>query len=240
VDITPAMAMFQIESDSQTNQTKVVKLVSNLDEPLNISEVTSANKSFTTELKTIKEGKEFELNITAVPPFTQPTTFSQISIKTVSNQVAPMNVTAYANLQMQVTVSPMQINLPTGPLTNAVTQTVTVYYRGTNAFNLSEPKVNFSGAEVTIKPVQPGKVFSVQTTFPAGTQIKPGEGVQLTVTTDYAKQPLLTVPVFQMQPIPGATHTSVPAPAAPVNVVSEQRSVPLRTAAVPPPAPAAK
>jgi hypothetical protein len=242
VDITPAMAMFQIDSDNQTNQTKVIKIVSNMDEPLNITEVTNSNKSFTTELKTIKEGKEFELVVTAKPEFTQPTTFSQITIKTSSDKVPPLNVTAYATLQMQVTVSPLQINLPAGPLTNAVTQSVTVYYRGTNSFNLSEPKLNYPGAEVTIKPVQAGKVFSVQTTFPAGTQIKPGEGVQLTVTTDYAKQPQLTVPVFQPQ-APAAAHASLPAaPAAPAKVESEQRSVPLRTASapVPPAVPATK
>ena len=61
VDITPAMAMFQIDSDSQTNQTKVIKIVSNLEEPLTITEVTSANKSFTTEVKTVKEGKEYRV-----------------------------------------------------------------------------------------------------------------------------------------------------------------------------------
>jgi len=231
VDITPAMAMFQIDSDSQTNQTKVLKIVSNMEEPLTVTEVTSANKSFTTELKTIKEGKEYELSVTAVPPFSQPTTFSQISVKTSATNVPPLNVTAYATLQMQVTVSPMQINLPAGPLTNAVTNAVTVYYRGTNAFNLSEPKVNYAGAEVTIKPVQPGKVFSVQTTFPAGTQVKPGESVQLTVKTDHAKQPLLTVPVFQMQPPAAPPQAAIPAP--PVKVASEQRSVPLRAAPAP-------
>ncbi len=231
VDITPAMAVFQIDGDSQTNQTKALKIVSNMEEPLTITEVTSANKSFTTEVKTIKEGKEYELLVTAVPPFSQPTTFAQISVKTSATNVPPINVTAYATLQMQVTVSPMQINLPAGPLTNAITQSVTIYYRGTNAFDLSEPKVNYAGAEVTIKPVQPGKVFSVQTTFPVGTQVKPGEGVQLTVRTDQSKQPLLTVPVFQMQPPPKATQPAIPAP--PVKVVSELRSVPLRAAPAP-------
>jgi hypothetical protein len=231
VDITPGMAMFQIDSDSQTNQTKVLKIVSNMEEPLTVTEVTNSNKSFTTEVKTVKEGKEYELHVTAVPPFSQPTTFSQITVRTSATNVPPLNVTAYATLQMQVTVSPMQINLPAGPLTNAVTQTVTVYYRGTNAFSLSEPKVSYSGAEVTIKEVQPGKVFSVLTTFPVGTQIKSGEAVQVTVKTDHSKQPLLTVPVFQMQQPPAATHAA--APAAPVKVGSEQRTVPLRAAAAP-------
>lgn len=236
VEITPAMAMFQMDSDSQTNQTKALKIVSNLDNPLTITEVTSANKSFTTEVKTIKEGKEYELLVTAVPPFSQVTTFSQISIKTSATNVPALSVTAYATVQMQVTVSPMQLNLPPGPLTNTVTQSVTVYYRGTNAFNLSEPKVNYAGAEVTIKPVQPGKVFSVQTTFPAGTQVKPGEGVQLSVKTDHAKHPLLTVPVFQMQPPPpAATHSATPGtPSAPMKVASEQRTVPLRSSVAPP------
>jgi hypothetical protein len=233
VEITPTMAMFQIDGENQTNQTKVLKILSNIDEPISITEVTNSNKSFSAEVKTIKEGKEFELHITAEPPFTQPTTFSQISIKTSSPQVPPLHVTAYATVQMQVTVLPQQINLPAGPLTNAITQTVSVYYRGTNAFNLSEPKISLAGAEAVIKPTQPGRVYAVSATFPAGTQLKPGESVQLTVKTDHAKQPLLTVPIYQLQPPPAAVHSAVPV--TPQKVVSEKRSVPVRTAALPPP-----
>jgi hypothetical protein len=241
VDLVPAMAMFQFDNDNQTNQTKVVKITSNLDEPLTITEVTNSNKSFTTEIKPIKEGKEYELRITAVPPFTQPTTFSQISIKTSATQAQALTVTAYATVQMQVSVAPQQITLPAGPLTNAITQAFSVYYRGTNTLTLSDPKINLEGAEITIRTMQTGRVFAVQTKFPVGTKIKPGDGVQVTVKTDHPKHPLITVPIFQLQPPQAPLQGTAPAVTKPQQGTAHGLNpVPVSTASLPaPPAPPA-
>jgi len=69
IDVTPSMAIFNTSSEIQTNETKIVRIVSNLEEPLELSDLQCTNRSFQTELKTVRPGKEFELRITAVPPF---------------------------------------------------------------------------------------------------------------------------------------------------------------------------
>src|SRR5438034_927153 len=80
IDITPTLAVFNVSSELQTNETKVVRIVNNQDEPLTLSDLQCTNKSFQAELKTVKEGKEFELHITAIPPFAGPSVFAPISL----------------------------------------------------------------------------------------------------------------------------------------------------------------
>src|SRR5262245_4399792 len=63
IDVTPAVAFFAPSSDSQSNEVRVVRIVNNLDEPLTLSAPECTNKCFLTELKTLKEGKEYELQV---------------------------------------------------------------------------------------------------------------------------------------------------------------------------------
>jgi hypothetical protein len=195
-----------------------------------------SSSNFIAALKETTPGKEFDLEITAVPPFTQPTTFASLPLKTSATNAGALNVTAYATVVQAITVSPAQIMLPPGPITNPVTANITVFYRGTNTLQLSDPKINLPGAEATIQNVQTGKVFVVKTTIPAGVEIKPGESYMLEVSSDYPKQPKITVLVRQ-QPVPvrrvnaGAVSTAggpaiVPAPAS--GVSASPRTVPVR------------
>ena len=208
IDITPTMAVFNVSSEIQTNETKVVRIVNNQDEPLTLSDLQCTNKSFQAELKTVKEGKEFELHITAIPPFAGPSVFAPISLKTSSAKMSNINVTAYVVVQQVVTVMPNQIMLPAGPFTNAVHHVVTVRNSGTNALVLSDAAANVPGVEVKVQETQPGKFFNLTVDFPAGFQIEAGKKVEVTVKSNHPKYPVITVPVFQ--PVRPATAAAVP------------------------------
>src|SRR5262245_28798888 len=119
IDVTPSMAVFNVSSEAETNDTKVVRIVSNLDEPLTLSDLQCTNRSFKAELKTVRPGKEFELHITALPPFTAPSMMAPVSLKTSATNMPLINVSAYVAVQQPVTFSPSQIILPPGPATNA-------------------------------------------------------------------------------------------------------------------------
>ncbi len=54
IDVTPMMAVFNVSSESQTNETKVVHIVSNLEEPVELSDLQCTNRSFQAELKTVR------------------------------------------------------------------------------------------------------------------------------------------------------------------------------------------
>src|SRR6266487_1118430 len=66
IDVSSSMVAFILSSESEPKETKTVGIVSNLDEPLKLSDPQCANESFHAELKTVKESKAFDLQITAV------------------------------------------------------------------------------------------------------------------------------------------------------------------------------
>jgi len=207
IEVAPTMAVFNVSSETQTNETNIVRIVSNLDEPLALSDVQCTNRSFKAELKTVRPGKEFELLITALPPFTPPSMIAPVTLKTSSTNMPLINISAYVVVQQPVTVMPSQIMLAPGPFTNAVHQVVTIRSTGTNALALSDASVNVAGAAVRVDETQPGRSFNLTVDFPEGFQMKPGEKVELSVKSNHPKFALIKVPVFQAQ---RAAPTAVP------------------------------
>ena len=227
IEVTPTMAVFNISSEAQTNDTKVVRIVSNLDQPLTLSDLQCTNSSFKAELKTVKEGKEFELQITAIAPFNSPSVVAPVTLKTSSTNMPVINVSAYAVVQQPVTVAPSQIILPPGPFTNVVHHVITIRNSGTNSLVLSDANVNVPGTEVHVQETQPGRSFNLSVDFPAGFEVKAGQQVEVSVKSNHPKFPLIKVPVFQPQRPPTAAALQGVSPAT--------RVVPAK-----PPAPADK
>jgi len=214
IEVTPTMATFNVASDSQTNETRVVRIVNNLEEPLTLSDLQCSNRSFQVELKTVQPGKEFALHVTAVPPFTTPTVYAPITLKTSSAKMPTINVSAYVTVQQAVMVTPQQINLPQGPLASAMSPSILIRTSGTNTLKLSDAAVNVAGAEVRVQEVQPGRMFNLTVNFPAGFHIKPDEKAEVTVKSDHPQFPLIAVPVFQPQapaPTEAIQRASTPA-----------------------------
>ena len=212
IDITPMMAVFNVSSETPTNETRIVRIVNNLEEPVTLSDLQCTNRSFQAELKTVREGKEFELHITAVPPFSSSPIITPVSLKTSSPKMPTINVSAYVMVQQPVTVMPTQIMLPAGPLTNAMHPVVSIRNTGTNSLVLSEPSVNIPGAEVRVQETQPGRFFNLTVDFPVGFQVKADQKVEVTVKSNHPKFPLITVPVFQPKPPSAAAVPGVPPP----------------------------
>jgi hypothetical protein len=203
-DVMPATAVFNVSSESQTNATRVVRLVSNLEEPVELSDVQCTNRSLQAELKTVRAGKEFELLLTALPPFTSNTTVTSVSVKTSSPQKPVINVGAYIMVQQPIIVAPNQITLPTGRLSAGLSSSVKILNKGTNVLALSDPRVNTRDTEVRLQEIQPGQVFGLMVNFPAGFQIKPDEKIEVTLKSNHRQFPLIKIPVIQQAPIAGA------------------------------------
>jgi len=212
INATPLMTVFNVSSEVQTNETKLVRIVSDLEDPVELSDLQCTNRTFRAELKTVKEGREFELAITAVPPFTSSPVVAPIRLKTSSAKMPTLTVSAYLLVQEPVVVAPNQITLPTGPLAVAMSPTITIRNSGTNSLALSEAGVNVPGAEVRVQEIQQGRLFSLAVNFPAGFQIKPDQKVEVTVKSSHPKFPLITVPVIAAGPIVPFPLQVIPAP----------------------------
>jgi hypothetical protein len=197
IEVTPATAVFNVSDESQTNVTKVVRIVNNLEEPLELSDLKCPNQVFRAELKTVRPDKEFELHITAVPPFPGTSLSAPVTLKTSSEKMPTISVTAYVAVQPAVAVKPNQIVLPAGPLAKAMSPTVKIRSNGTNPLVLSEASANIPEAEVRLDETQPGRLFNLAVSFPAGFQIQPDQKVEVTVKSNHPKFPLIKVPVVQ-------------------------------------------
>jgi hypothetical protein len=225
IDITPSMAMFNLSSEVLSNETKVLRIVSNLEEPVTLSDLQCNSASFKTELKETKPGKEFDLHVTAVPPFVSPTVFAAITLRTSSTQAPMLSVTAYAVVQQAVSVSPQQLILPVGPLKTPFSSSLMVRNSSSNALEVSDARLDAPGVEVKVIPAQTGQVYTVAVTFPAGFQIQPGQNLELTAKTSHPQFALLKVPVLQSQPVAAAPPPPAQAPGFPIQL---QTASPLR------------
>jgi hypothetical protein len=182
-----------------------------LEEPVELSDLQCTNRSLQADLKTVQPGKEFELRITALAPFASNIIAAPVSVKTSSPRMPMITVNAYVVVQQAVLVAPNRITLPTGRLAAAMSQSVKILNKGTNALVLSDARVNSPRTEVRLQEVQPGRVFSLMVNFPAGFQVNPDKEVEVSVRSNHPQFPLIKVPVVQQAPIARAAPQRVAA-----------------------------
>jgi len=212
--IEPAITVFTLPGDGQTNRTKVVKIVSRVDGPVTLSGVESSNPSFLAELKTVKEGREFELHVTAHTPM-EASGRATITVKTSAAEAPVLSMTAQAMVLKSVEVSPARIAVPPGPLPSVRQSSVIVRSTGKDPLGLSDAAVTLEGVVVKVEEIKPGRMFRISLAFPAGFELKPGEQAEVTVKSDHPKHPLLRVPVVEAKtfaptpPVPPAVRPPV-------------------------------
>jgi hypothetical protein len=214
IDAVPAMAFFYVSSETASNEMRAVRLVSNLDQPVTVSDLQCTNEAFRAEVKTVTPGKEFELCITAVPPFTNTSAFAVVTLKTSAPEAPSLSVNAYLQVQPAVSVAPAQITLPATGIGSNFTSLVQVRNNGTNALELSDARVDPPEIQLRLLEQEHGRQFNLVLAIPPGFQIPPGKKAAVTVKSNHPKFPLLSVPIIQLPP-PVSTAAAQPA-AAPV------------------------
>jgi len=196
IELTPPYTILNILPDTP-NPSAVVRIRNNMEQPLELMEPVSSNPAFTATLKTNTPGKEYQLTLSPRPPLTPGTLQGKVTLKTSITNPPMVDVPFWANVQAPVMVLPAQIMVP-AILSTKVSPSVTIQNNSTNVLVLSDPEVNLPGAEVQVRTLQPGRIFSLQLTLPAGFEIPQGQKGLLTVKTSHPKYPTLKVPIVQM------------------------------------------
>jgi hypothetical protein len=210
IEFAPAYTILTIPPDAPAAST-TVKIINNMDEPLELFAPQSSIASFTATLQTNKPGKEFQVTLSAAPPLNPGSLNGKIVLKSTSTNTPQVEVPFWANVQPAVMVLPQQLVLPAGPLSVKSTPALKIQNHSTNALNITEPSINIPGVEFQLKEMQPGKIFSVQLTFPEGFEIPPGQQVAFTAKSSNPSLPQIRVPVMQM-PKPGTAGPLPPMP----------------------------
>jgi hypothetical protein len=197
IDVSPAYAILNMSSDSQTAST-TVHITNNMDDFIAITGLESNKKEFTVDLKTNQPGKDFLLTITASQPLPPGTFQGQIIFKTSSTNMPAGSIVCLAIVQPAVVVSPAEIRLPAGPLAKALTNSVAIQNHSTNVLVLSEPSINAKDVGIRIEEAQGGRQFNVLVSFPEGFDIQ-GEPRTLTLKCNHPQCPVVKIPVTQNQ-----------------------------------------
>jgi hypothetical protein len=221
VEVTPKSVMFQYDRETQKEETRRIRIFSNLKEPLKLGEPQVGHRGFKAELQTVTEGKEYELLVSTVPPVGTGTITAPITLAVNDTNVEPVRVQAYAIERQVLVVSPSRLTLPAGPLANELRPTLTIRMQGTNKVVLTEPAISTPGVNVELKELQPGQLFALTPVFPAGFELTANQRVELTVKSDHPRYPVIRVPVGQSnlgrpapvirtRPLPARTNLVLP------------------------------
>jgi hypothetical protein len=200
IEVEPAVAAFTVTPGVASQSNEVLKIFNRMETPLTLSDPQSTNHAFSAVLKTNVPGQEFELTVTAAPASGLPPTFGMtsihgsISLKTSVPILNPLVVGAYETLFPEITLYPTNLQMPAGPLAQAVTNHIVIRGNATN-LTLSGPAANVPGVEVSLNVIQPNRQYYLCAVFPKGFEIPPGRDILLSVQTDNPHFPLLSVPV---------------------------------------------
>lgn len=236
IEVTPNSAVFQYEAGTTNSEERIVRIVSNLKEPLKLEEPQFTNRAFKVELKPVKPGQEYAVHISTVPPVGTGNVVAPISIRTSAPEMPVIALQAYAVERQAVVVSPRQIILPRSSSAGAVRPSVTIQNFSSNPLILSNATINAPGIEVQVRELQPGRMFQVSVQFPPDFKIEPNQKLELGVESNHPRFARIQVPVFQAP----ATAPTRRLPAQPTaSLVSTQGStrVGLPVRSVPPPFP---
>jgi len=226
IDVIPPNAFIYVTEGFTNAETRVVRIINNMEEPITVCDLACTNKAFDVSLKETKPGHEFEISITVKPPLPSQYVQCPVTAKTSSSNMPTVSINAFAMVQPVIQTIPQPFYLPGGALPANNVYTVTVRNNSGTSMALSDPSINVDGATVKVLETQPGRMFNIQVSFPAGFQIQPGQKVEITAKSTLANHPVVKIPVLQLPapasfqrppspPQPPAKQAVTPPPAAP-------------------------
>jgi hypothetical protein len=210
VDIEPAYVYFTAPEGEQPKETKIIRIMSNLDHPLALQEPKSSNPFINVLVKTIQPGKEFALHVTCTGKVGNSNEESSITVSTSSTEFPIINVAASVLVLPALGVRPSQIRLPAAPLPSTGHEhSISIRNNSNVLTKLTEAAVNAEGVKVETSEPQPGKMFVLKVIFPP--DYSPHPDHKLTVYTSNPKYRVITVPI--VMPVDASTvkgHASQP------------------------------
>jgi hypothetical protein len=195
--IQPPSAVVRVILDSPTNPPAVVRITSNEEGPLELSEPVSDHPSLVAKLTEVEPGESFDLSVTAVPPIGRGNVFAKITMKTSSAAMPTISVPAYIVAHPAVVVSPQQIRLPAGILKTNVVRDVSIRCLATSELVISEPEINVAGVTGQVTELQRGRLYSLRLVFPEGLELDGKREAAVTLKSNQPQFATIKIPITQ-------------------------------------------
>lgn len=199
VNLVPASVHFGKLYGGEPRE-RVIKITNNTDTPLKLTMSTPLGKGFEAELTETIPGQTFELVVKARPPFKPGTFRKSLVLETNVENQKTIKVDIRGSVPQRLDVNPTVLTLgrPRANQKQAANRKITRVVRFTNygaaPTKLLEATIDDPAIAVSVKEQSPGKAYTVRVDFPAGYEV-PSAGRVLTLKTDDAEKPTITIPI---------------------------------------------
>ncbi len=195
VEVTPSAATFgRLKADSVS--TKTLKVRNNTGENLDIKLASDASEGcFKAELAEVVPGKEYELKVTAQPPYKSGNNRHAIKLLTNHPKQKEIQVTCLALVPKRLELRPDNLRVALGAKTQSKRR-LRFTNNGDDPVNLLDVTATADSDKLLteVKTYQEGRSYEVTVTIPAN-YAPPKEGVAIVLNTDDKESPKLEVPI---------------------------------------------
>jgi thiol-disulfide isomerase/thioredoxin len=198
VEIVPASANFG-KITGQEPQERIINITNNTDNPLKLTMVPPADSKFKYDLVEKTPGKQFDLHVTAAPPFAEGSLQSTLTINTNVDAQKDLQVDIQAVVPARLEVQPAVVTLTRpktegAPPAEGLSRVIKFTNYGKTPTKVLEATVDDPTVTVTVTERKAGEAYTIQVQMPPG-YAPPPEGRTITLKTDDAQKPVITVPI---------------------------------------------
>ena len=195
IEITPRYASFGQVVDGAESATKTLRIVSIMEEPLEIQSVKCSSSNFATELETVTPGKEYKLRVSTVPPLKNRTNRGTITLTTSNPQKPKIDILANCYVVPPVKVMPMKILVPPSPITTPSERAVFVNYNVEGSLQISDVQVNSENVSTRVQEQTPGKNYRIIVRFEKDFEYPKDEPLMLSFKTSHPSCSSFRIPI---------------------------------------------
>ncbi len=202
VELNPRSAYLGANVKKDAVETRSIQIKSNLDEPVQILDVKSNNSKFSGKIETVEEGKLYHLVVSTAPPLDEGANRADFIIKTSSEKLPQLKLTASCYVQPPVKVQPQRIMVPAGALDRATQRVIHVSHSDGTPLKLSDVQLTCEDkekAEVSVTDIAEGRRYRIMLKLAEGFEMKPGEKCLLQFKTDDSSAPSVEIPFHEVQ-----------------------------------------
>lgn len=197
VEVKPRYASFGQIQDRNATQSTTVKIISKLEEPLEIVSIQCDKETFRAELKPVVEGKEYDLEVTLVPPLQTGSSRGTITLRTSHPKKPEISLVTSCYVPVPVQVAPTRLVLFGDALTKEMERAVYVTHNVDGELKISNVKVNAEGIETRVLEDIAGKRYRIMLKFPVGFSLPEDDSLKLTFDTSDPSAPTVEVPLVK-------------------------------------------
>lgn len=195
VMVSNPVIIFPALTDPTQSATRSVTIRHEVEGTLKLTDLSCDKPQFKPLLKEIVPGKEFELQVTTVPPFESGTHTARIALKTSNAEMPTLTVQAVVTVLPAVQIAPTELMFPIARLAAPEKRYVVVLNHRGGDLQVTDLETNARGVEFAVQRNPDGRQFTITLNFPAGFDASAGDKLYFRGKTNHPGTPTFSVPI---------------------------------------------